>query len=253
MARGATALRMWGGMQNRKFEVNPRLDVDSLAKAYASERRVQIRDFLEPSCAELLFAHLKAETRWKLIFNQGDKLFEIARTDHGAIDDERKRQLDLAVYKGARAGFQYRFENIRVPDSAEDRSASGSLLDAFGAFLSSDAVLSLLKRIIGDERINHADAQATAYAPGHFLTTHDDEVAGKSRRAAYVLNLTPAWSVDWGGLLLFTSADGLVERAIAPTFNALNLFSVPQPHCVSMVAPFAPNRRYSITGWLRSI
>lgn len=244
---------MWRGMQKLKFKVNPRLDVASLAAAYASQRRVQIRDFLEPSCADLLFAHLKAETRWKLIFNQGDKLFELGRADHGAMDDQSKQQLDLAVYKGARAGFQYRFENIRVPDSAEDRAASGSLLDAFGAFLSSDAVLSLLKRITGDDQINHADAQATAYAPGHFLTTHDDEVAGKGRRAAYVLSLTPAWSVDWGGLLLFTNGDGLVERAIAPAFNTLNLFAVPQPHCVTTVAPFAPNRRYSVTGWLRSI
>ena len=92
---------------------------------------------------------------------------------------------------------------------------------------------------------------ATAYGPGHFLTAHDDEVAGKKRHAAYVYNLTPTWRIDWGGLLLFHGADGHVARGFTPSFNALNLFAVPQPHSVSMVAPFAANRRYSVTGWLR--
>ena len=56
---------------------------------------------------------------------------------------------------------------------------------------------------------------------------------------------------DIGGLLLFDGEDGHIERGFTPSFNALNLFTVPQPHSVSRVAPFAANRRYSITGWLR--
>jgi Rps23 Pro-64 3,4-dihydroxylase Tpa1-like proline 4-hydroxylase len=31
-------------------------------------------------------------------------------------------------------------------------------------------------------------------------------VAGKNRVAAYVLNLTPRWRVEWGGLLMFHDA-----------------------------------------------
>jgi len=76
-------------------------------------------------------------------------------------------------------------------------------------------------------------------------------VAGKQRHAAYVYNLTPAWRADWGGLLLFHGDDGNVTRGLTPSFNALNIFAVPQPHSVSMVTPFAASRRYSVTGWLR--
>jgi SM-20-related protein len=112
-------------------------------------------------------------------------------------------------------------------------------------------VVDFLRVVTGKKGIDFADAQATAYGPGHFLTAHDDEVAGKQRHAAYVFNLTPVWRVDWGGLLLFHGADGHVSRGFTPSFNALNIFAVPQPHSVSMVAPFAANRRYSVTGWLR--
>ena len=46
---------------------------------------------------------------------------------------------------------------------------------------------------------------------------------------------------------LSVSEDGNVEGGFVPTFNALNMFEVPQDHAVSYVAPFAPGIRYSIT------
>ncbi len=47
---------------------------------------------------------------------------------------------------------------------------------------------------------------------------------------------------------MFHRADGHIAEALTPSFNALNLFAVPQPRSVSMVAPFAAARRYSVTG-----
>jgi Rps23 Pro-64 3,4-dihydroxylase Tpa1-like proline 4-hydroxylase len=41
-----------------------------------------------------------------------------------------------------------------------------------------------------------------------------------------------------------------VTEAWVPRFNALNVFAVPQPHAVSIVAPFAVGARCSVTGWL---
>ena len=95
-------------------------------------------------------------------------------------------------------------------------------------------------------------SEATRYGPGHFLTAHNDNIAGKNCLAAYVINMTPFWRADWGGNLLFLGKEGHVEEGYVPCFNALNLFRVPQVHMVSHVAPFANARRYSITGWLRA-
>ncbi|MBX9747268.1 MAG: hypothetical protein K2X34_10220, partial [Hyphomonadaceae bacterium] len=46
--------------------------------------------------------------------------------------------------------------------------------------------------------------------------------------------------------------DGHIAEAYTPRWNALNILKVPQPHAVSVVAPFAHGARYSITGWLRA-
>ena len=67
-----------------------------------------------------------------------------------------------------------------------------------------------------------------------------------------MLNFTPVWRPDWGGVLQFLDADGHVAEGYSPAFNALNIFKVPQDHCVSSVVHHAPFNRLSITGWIRS-
>ena len=117
--------------------------------------------------------------------------------------------------------------------------------------LNSEPFLAFVRALTGDPRCAYADAQATRYRPGDFLTAHDDDVAGKHRLYAYVLNFTPSWRPDWGGLLAFHEADGHVSEAYTPSFNALNIFRVPQLHAVTQVASFAGAHRLSITGWVR--
>lgn len=234
------------------FALNPALDADALARSFAASGRLHVPDLLAGDAAAQLLAHLKQRQHWKLVINQGEKLFELDRAAQAELTAEKRAQLDLAVHQGARHGFQFRYETIRIPDDPEQRRMGDDVLGRLATFLSSDPMLSFLRHVTADPTIDFADAQATAYGPGDFLTEHDDDVAGKSRRAAYVLGLTPDWRIDWGGLLQFRDADGHVGQAYVPRFNSLNLFAVPAVHSVSMVAPFVPYRRYSVTGWLRA-
>jgi SM-20-related protein len=235
------------------FALNPELHADELAQRFRMSGRVHIANFLADLGVEEFYRSLKERDDWKLVINQDDKSFDLDRRALAALTSDQRNALDNAVHAGARYGFQYRYESIRIPDGAEERTGMDDPLAEFATFLSSPEVVGFLRRITDKPEIEFADAQATAYGPGHFLTAHDDEVAGKRRHAAYVYNLTPLWRVDWGGLLLFHGADGHVDQGFTPSFNALNIFDVPQPHSVSVVAPFAANRRYSITGWLRSL
>jgi Rps23 Pro-64 3,4-dihydroxylase Tpa1-like proline 4-hydroxylase len=66
-----------------------------------------------------------------------------------------------------------------------------------------------------------------------------------------VLNLSPRWKIEWGGLLMFHGDDGHVAEAFLPNFNSLNLLKVPALHSVSQVSLFAGDDRLAITGWLR--
>ncbi|MEN9924633.1 MAG: hypothetical protein RL268_759 [Pseudomonadota bacterium] len=234
------------------FRINPRLDANQLHADFQVGGRIHIPDFLVLDDAERLLQFLKNSTAWHLVLNSGSKVFELDRETQAALTPEQRSQLEQAAHAEARYGFQYCYETIRVADAQSERAASGTLLDEFAQFMSSPSALAFLKTVVGDDSISFADAQGTAYGPGHFLTAHDDAVTGKNRRAAFVFNLSQDWSLDWGGLLAFHERGSGRAEVMVPCFNAINLFAVPQLHSVTMVAPFAPRRRYSVTGWLRS-
>ena len=234
------------------FRLNPALDGRALAAAFATERRLQIRDLLHTDDAEALHAECRRRDDWRQIVNSGETVYDLDRPTREAMSAEQKEALELAVHAGAREGFQHRYEAIRVPDAEGDRRASGDIFAKLALWLSQGEARDFLRSVIGRPDMAFADAQATAYGPGDFLTGHDDAVEGKDRLAAYVFGLTPKWRAEWGGLLLFHDADGDIERGLTPRFNTLNLFAVPQLHSVSMVTRAAPFRRYAVTGWLRS-
>ena len=144
------------------------------------------------------------------------------------------------------------YETVRVSEDPGERGGRALPVDRLLEGLNSEPALEMWRAITGVPEVAFVDGQATRYLPGHFLTRHDDDVEGKNRVAAYVLNLCPRWRPEWGGLLLFHDGEGDIARGLTPRFNALNLFAVPQLHSVSMVTRSAPFRRYAVTGWLRS-
>lgn len=235
------------------FSLAQTIDVDSLKSTYLARGRVEIRDFLAPGQAEQLRKHLVGRNDWMLVLNTENDVYEIPRQAFAQLTDDQKLELDSRVIAAARKGFQYRYESVRVPDDPERRQARDSYLDRFILFMSSPPVLDLIAAITGCSDLNFADGQATAYSPGHFLTAHDDDVAGKRRRAAYVFGLAPQWRAEWGGLLMFHGDDGNIDEAFVPAMGALRLFSVPCQHSVSYVAPLAPEPRLSVTGWFRAL
>lgn len=239
-----------GAGRGAPLSLNPDLDPARFREAFAQRGRVQIPLFLHDEAAAALHAELRGRGDWTQVVNSGASVYDLDRRARARLAPAQAAALDEAVFAGARDGFQYRYETIRVPDDAAARAASDDPLAAFAALMSAGAARDFLRAVVGRADIEFADAQATAYSPGDFLTAHDDDVPGKRRVAAYVLGLTPRWRVEWGGLLLFHDRDGGIE-GLAPRFNTLNLFAVPQLHSVSIVSRAAAFRRYSVTGWLR--
>ena len=234
------------------FSLSPSIDTHVLKAAFAEHGRVEILDFLGAGQAMQLREHVAARPDWSLVMNAGANVYEIPRSSFADMAPEQKSELEQRLIEAARSGFQYRYEAIRVPDSADERAAREGLLDRFVEFMSSRPVLDLLSEICGFDVGDFADGQATAYSSGHFLTRHDDNVAGKNRRAAYVFGLSPQWRAEWGGLLMFHGRDGNIEEGFVPAIGALRVFLVPCEHSVSYVTPFAPEQRMAVTGWLRA-
>ena len=202
---------------------------------------VQIPNILARTDADALYRTLSGLEQWHTSIGAGKQSW--------SVRPEADTSLALGhahAHAASMQGFAYAFEHIPAVEAG-----LAPELASVEALVQSEAFIDIGRKLLGDD-VCFADAQACRYGPGHFLTAHNDDVAGKHRRAAYVLNLTPEWRPDWGGLLLFHDEKGRVTNGLVPAYNVLNIFKVPVAHSVSAVAPFAPARRYSITGWMRT-
>ena len=231
--------------------LNPELDVPSFAANYGSRKRIHIPNLLTASSAARLHRCLEQETEYTLAImtEQGAQYAKPAALAH----PELMRQVQAGAYARAQDGkFSFLYDTHIVTQTGDPYPAADHYLRRVTDFIEGPAFLDFCRGVTGLQDIAFADAQATRYRPGHFLTQHNDNVPEQKRLAAYVLNFTPVWRPDWGGALLFLDRGGHVEQGFTPAFNALNIFTVPQSHIVSHVAPFAAGPRLSITGWLRT-
>lgn len=229
--------------------LNPALDVDRIAESFRPDGRVHIRDILAAESAGRVHHCLAQETDFSLLCRTGDDRAQAWRV--ASLTPQKEAELMNAAYARARDGFHYLYDGHALSREGEAYSDPSHYLAAIARFLNSTPLLDFARRVTGNPAIAFADAQATRYRRGHFLSQHDDSNE-PGRAAAYVLNLTPRWRPDWGGALLFADGPGHISAGYLPAFNALNILAVPQEHLVGLVSPFAGAARYSITGWFRT-
>ena len=228
---------------------------EALAPVLAGQGRLHIPAIFEEASAQRIGAALTADQPWIRSLRASGAGGDMRGADWDAMTPAQHAAWRTLLLKGADGTLQYQFDSWRVSDQVEaDQRLGGALapIEAVYDWLNSETGLDFLRRLTGDVDCNYVDAQATRYRPNDFLGRHHDDAPGKNRLYAYVLNFTPHWRADWGGVLLFLGDDGQVTQGYAPTFNALNIFKVPQEHCVSSVVGHAPVPRLSITGWIRS-
>ena len=230
-----------------ELTLNPALDAAAIRRDFAAHGRVRIPEFLLEEPLRALHGAIVARTDWLQLMNMPVGVLELSRDARAAMTETETRALHRQIDERACLGFQYRYEGLRIP--SPDAGDADSL-QAFARLMAGTAVLRFLEQIIGRDGLGFTEGQATAYAPGDFLTCHDDEVQGRNRVAAFVLGMTPRWRPEWGGLLLFHADDDSHVAGHVPRFNTLDLFSVPQRHSVSTVTASAPGRRLALTGWL---
>jgi SM-20-related protein len=232
------------------LRLNPNHDVAALAAEYRAHRRLRIADLLAEDGLADFWHYLSDRDDWWHLINTPEGVIELDPAALEEMSPAQRAALEDKVHEGARTGFQYRYQGLRVPAHAAD--GADHPLAAFSRLMASEEMIGFLCAVTGYSGLAFTDGHATAYGPGDFLTGHDDDVAGRDRIAAYVFGLTPQWRLEWGGLLLFHGAGEASVAGHVPRFNTLDLFAVPQRHSVSVVTPAAPHRRFAVTGWLRA-
>jgi SM-20-related protein len=230
------------------FRLNPELDRAEIRRVYEATGRVRIYNLLDAGAIEL-YEHLLARRDWIHVIYDEAGVIELDAAAKTALPPGRWAEIERHAAERVRTAFQYRYEALRV-DAAE-LAAAADPLGGFSRLMGSAEMLDFLREVTGHDALAFTDGQATAYGAGDFLTAHDDAVEGKQRLAAYVYGLTPNWRLEYGGLLLFHGPQDRTCEGLVPRFNTLDLFRVPVRHSVSLVGPFAPHRRFAVTGWLR--
>jgi SM-20-related protein len=239
-------------LENAKLAA--RLDAAALAPEFARTGKLHIPDFLDAGFAKSLHAAMAGDVPWMRTMVIGGRGVEAPLAAFLAAGPQRA-QIEAQVAEIAQRGFQYNYDGYRLSSQIDaGKRLNGALapIETFYDFLNSESFLSFVRALTGDAAPAYCDAHVTRYGAGHFLRGHDDGNAQTGRLYAYVMNLTPEWQTDWGGILMFQDEKRDVTLGLPPRFNALNIFRVPQWHSVSQVASFVKAHRYAITGWVRT-
>jgi len=231
--------------------LNPELDVNALATEYRKKRRGQIRNFLTQESAEQVHADLQ-QLPWAMAYNDGDSVVQLSAERLAQLGGDEAAQMMAGIRERARTQYQFLYSFFPILNAYFSSDAPHFAIFDFYEFINSAPVIEFIRRLTGLEDIQWADAQATWYKPGHFLKAHTDEQSREGRRAAYVMNLSPTWDRDWGGFLQFFDDNDNVDQAFKPSFNTLNILTIPQLHSVSMVSTYVNAQRLAVTGWFRS-
>ncbi len=224
------------------FTLNAGLNARELAPQFSTEGdRLRFGPFLDDVSAAKLLETL-SQTSFNLIASDGATNASISSEQLHALAPKERQDLQSRLMAAATKGEGFHYQGHQINADAP------AGLEDIKAFLNSKPVLEFIREVTG-EQVTHADAQATLYGPGHYLTRHRDQLPNENRRLAYVINMTPQWHPDWGGLLQFYEEDGTPLDAWTPGYNLLSLFHTSYIHAVTYVAPFAGAGRYGVTGW----
>jgi len=226
--------------------VNDIPNIEELENTFSQHGIVRIEHFLQQDSAEALSVYLSSTVDFDNAFHLEGSNRQASDKEISELQAENRKQLYQAIYQDAAkgSGFLYGRNKITTQSSVP--------LSNVLSLMNNESVISIIKQITNKLTLTQADAQATRFRVGDFLTRHIDDVSGETRQIAYVLGLSPFWHPDWGGLLQFFEKNGTPTKAWSPLFNSLTLFDVSQVHSVTSIAPFAGKSRYSITGWYRN-
>jgi len=232
--------------------LRPDIDFEGYAEAYAETGIVQIPDIFAEPAARYLAQLFREQIAWRLIAtDERDNPVQFTQDQWRALGEAERRRVMQGALARARENRGFLYNGYQMIEAYLGRRDQGHPIHTLTEFLNGPDWLGLGQAVLRNPAITKADAHATLYAPGHYLTRHTDLGEVRERRAAYVIGLTERWEADWGGLLLFLDERGDVVRGYAPRFNVVTIFDVEKVHLVTQVSNFAGAGRYSVAGWFR--
>jgi len=240
------------------LEINASHDAQRLARRFHSQGTLRIENFLQPACAAMLYTVMVKNVRWRTLVLSQQQLLGTPLYEAGASSFDHDPEAIALANSSARSGQAALYDVDRLYPEDEVVPASAAASDeGLGPFelRISNRLLELIRIVSAEPLFQQIAVQANRFRPGHFEMFHSGtwsaDKTGK-RRATFILNLTPEWRPDWGGLLQYRSRDAACIRGWMPTFNSLDLITFPRGWWVSAVSTIAQGARLSLNGRLYS-
>ncbi|MBE1301990.1 MAG: proline hydroxylase [Alteromonadaceae bacterium] len=220
-------------------------EITEFKEEFNKDRRVRIPNMFSADFANALLKEVANNIKFENAFVHNKQPVSVSDEQLDALNERDRANLKSEIFSYAQNGVGFYYGRCKV---SRELTHSPLLVQIY-EWLNSQLLFNQIELTTKVSHIKSASAQVTRYNKDCFLTRHNDVDLKEDRKIAYVLNLTPRWHPDWGGLLQFYKQDGTPRDAWAPLFNSLTLFDVTHVHAVTYVAPYAPMSRYAITGW----
>lgn len=220
-------------------------------RAGTASGHLSVPCFLNGESARALYRWLRDEASWGLKVCEGSRILGIAPEAYQLCTPKQLRECAQIAYSAAERGFGFVREEVWDPLLCADGPTDESgVLDELVRFVRSEDFGRFICRVTQCTSVELVRVSIERYACGHFFA----HTSGPPPDAeiGFSLELTPAWTGDWGGLLEFVDFFGTIERAYVPRFNSITVYSLLKPRAVSLVAPSATAARYSVVGQMRA-
>ena len=106
------------------LKLSPRLDPGKLTALYKAHGRMHLPDILGPADAQRLHGAL-VRAPWSRTFLVDGKGYDVALAEYEKTPPEVRDQVETAIAKGGRTGFQFDFDTWRISDYLEAGNRQG--------------------------------------------------------------------------------------------------------------------------------
>lgn len=218
-------------------------NVNCLKEKFKINNSIKISNFLNEQFANFLFHHAYSNKNWLLATGiENVKYLKPSTPLNDKINNKQIKTVNEAFGKDHFSYIFYRSMNSKNMTYFEF---------VLRQTMNSPEFINFLNEITGLQLVGLNTLFLSKYKNGSFLSPHSDKGNGK---LAFVLNITPQWKPQYGGILHFMNDERTeIINSFVPEFNSFVIFNVPEPHgiphFVSHVAPNVRFNRYAITGW----
>ena len=159
-----------------RLRLNPDLNPLEFTDAYRRDGYVQISNFFPAEIADYLHEVLARRTRWRIVYSaEADKPVVLTQDAYARLTPAERHRMHADINDRARRNIGFAYNTWPMITAYIEGWEPGHPLHKVTEFLQTPEVREFGRRVIGAERVTKVDAQATLYAPGHFLTrlVHD--------------------------------------------------------------------------------